>query len=65
MNESYIINNILEAVEDLNNKKKITKTSIKSNVLKSDDVPPQVDQIIREAEKYKNQITSKLNLKSR
>jgi hypothetical protein len=65
MNESYSINNILEAVEDLNNKKKITKTSIKSNVLKSDDVPPQVDQIIREAEKYKNQITSKLNLKSR
>jgi len=65
MNESYSINSILEAVEDLNNKKKITKTSIKSNVLKSDDVPPQVDQIIREAEKYKNQITSKLNLKSR
>ena len=65
MNESYSINSILEAVEDLNNKKKITKTSIKSNVLKSDDVPPQVNQIIREAEKYKNQITSKLNLKSR
>ena len=65
MSETYSIKSIHEAVEDLNNKKKITKTSIKSNVLKSDDIPPQVDQIIREAEKYKNQITSKLNLKSR
>jgi hypothetical protein len=35
------------------------KIATKSNVLKNDDVPPQVDQIIREAEQYKNQITNK------
>ena len=58
MSESYNINNILKAVEDLNNKTDKRKNATKSNVLKNDEVPPQVDQIIREAEKYKNQITS-------
>ena len=59
MNESYNINSILNAVEDLYNKTNKKKIATKSNVLKNDDVPPQVDQIIREAEQYKKQITSK------
>ena len=59
MGESYDINSILLAVEDLYKKTNKRKNITKLNVLKNDDVPPQVDQIIREAEQYKNQITNK------
>ena len=59
MGESYDINSILLAVEDLYKKTNKRKNVTKLNVLKNDDVPPQVDQIIREAEQYKNQITTK------
>jgi len=59
MGESYDINSILLAVEDLYKKTNKRKNVTKLNVLKNDDDPPQVDQIIREAEQYKNQITTK------
>jgi len=59
MGESYDINSILLAVEDLYKKTNKRKNVTKLNVLKNDDVPLQVDQIIREAEQYKNQITTK------
>ena len=61
MNESYNINSILYAIEDLN---KTTKNSNKTEVLKRDDVPPQVDKIIREAEEYKKEKLSKLVTKT-
>ena len=64
MNESYNINSILEAIEDLNKKtKKITDLN-KIEVLKNDDVPAQVDKIIREAEDYKKKKLSKLDTKT-
>ena len=64
MNESYNINSILEAIEDLNKKtKKITDLN-KIEVLKNDDVPVQVDKIIREAEDYKKKKLSKLDTKT-
>ena len=61
MNESYNINSILHAIEDLNKK---TKNSNKTEVLKKDDVPPQVVKIIREAEEYKKEKLSKLDIKT-
>jgi len=64
VNESYNINSILEAIEDLNKKtKKITDLN-KIEVLKNDDVPAQVDKIIREAEDYKKKKLSKLDTKT-
>jgi hypothetical protein len=64
VNESYNINSILEAIEDLNKKtKKITDLN-KIEVLKNDDVPVQVDKIIREAEDYKKKKLSKLDTKT-
>ena len=44
MSESYNINSILLAVEDLNNKNK--KLVNKPRLLTRDDVPPQADKII-------------------
>ena len=61
MNESYNINSILSAIEDLN---KTTKNSNKTEVLKRNDVPPQVDKIISEAEEYKKEKLSKLDTKT-
>jgi hypothetical protein len=61
VNESYNINSILSAIEDLN---KTTKNSNKTEVLKRNDVPPQVDKIIREAEEYKKGKLSKLDIKN-
>lgn len=60
MTESYNIKKILEAIDDLNNKTKIVKNLTRYKVLKNDDVPPQVDLIIREAEQYKNKFLSNL-----
>ena len=64
MHESYNVNSILDAIEDLNNKKKKIKNLIKTEVLKSDDVPHQVDKIIKEAEEYKKEKLSKLVTKT-
>jgi len=61
MHESYNIYSILDAIEDLNKK---TKNIIKTEVLKNDDVPLQVDKIIREAEEYEKKKLSKLNTKT-
>jgi len=64
MHESYNINIILDAIEDLNKKTKKIKNLNKTEVLKSDDVPLQVDKIIREAEEFKKKISSKLDTKT-
>ena len=64
MNESYNINSILEAIEDINKKTKKPKNLNNPQVLKNDAVPPQVDKIIREAEEYKKEKLSKLDIKT-
>jgi hypothetical protein len=64
MLESYNINSILEAIEDLNKKTKKVKDLNKIEVLKNDDISPQVDKIIREAEEYKKKNLSKLDTKT-
>ena len=64
MNESYNINSILEAIEGLNKKTKKPKNLNNPQVFKNDDVPPQVDKIISEAEEYKKEKLSKLDTKT-
>ena len=64
MNESYNINSILEAIEGLNKKTKKPKNLNNLQVFKNDDVPPQVDKIISEAEEYKKEKLSKLDTKT-
>jgi hypothetical protein len=62
MSESYNINSILLAVEDLNNKNK--KLVNKPRLLTRDDVPPQADKIIREAEEFKKENIENSNFKN-
>jgi len=64
VNESYNINSILEAIEDINKKTKKPKNLNNPQVLKNDAVPPQVDKIIREAEEYKKEKLPKLDTKT-
>tara|TARA_B110000967_G_C18535223_1_gene387852 strand:- start:48 stop:230 length:183 start_codon:yes stop_codon:yes gene_type:complete len=60
MNTSYNINEILEAVDELNNrkinKKSKEKYKPKSNIVKSkDDIPPNTLRLIEESERnFKN-----------
>lgn len=65
MSESYNINSILLAVEDLNNKNKNKKIVNKPSLLTKDEVPPQADKIIREAEEFKKNKLFKITLQDK
>jgi len=67
MNESYDLNSILDAIENINNKQieKISSNTINNTKKLSDSIiPPDVDRLIKEAEAYKNKVISKPNSKS-
>ena len=64
MSESYNINSILVAVDDLNNRTRNTKVIKKNKLFSKDEVPPQVDKIIREAEQFKKENLLKITSKS-
>ncbi len=57
MNENYSINEILLAVDQINNKKKKKDNIVQNKLLKKDysSVPRKTLELIEEAEKNKNQ----------
>ncbi len=57
MNENYSINEILLAVDQINNKKKKKDNIVENKLLKKDysSVPRKTLELIEEAEKNKNQ----------
>ena len=67
MDESYDINEILNSINELNNepaKNKLNKEyrnqeGINTKNISKDDVPPITDQIIKEAEKFKEKTNQK------